>query len=147
MFFIIQGTRYCCKITFGKILGREMNHYVLHCLEGYTLISFILLVFAGYAYHVNSKRTADDPLRKGNHPVALILTPLWPFVITVWLFIFILRTVLYGISLSLFAIGLVIIRKPFILIWLGKAVTKIGNKLLQANMLLIRIFLPQLKPK
>ena len=115
------------------------------CFLGYMLISLLLWAFAGYAYLVNSRRKAGDPLKKDLHPAAVILTPFWPIVVTVSIFIFVLRTALYGISLSLFAIGLILIRKPFFLIWLGKAVTKIGNRLLQANMLLIRFFLPQFK--
>jgi hypothetical protein len=122
-----------------------MNHYVIQCIKGYALISIILILFAGYAYRINSKRTSADPLRKDIHPAAVILTILWPVVFSAWIFILILRIALYGISLSLFAIGLVVIRKPFILIWLGKLITKIGNKLLQANLLLIRVFFPQLK--
>lgn len=108
-------------------------------------MSFIFMGFAGYVYRVNAKRTPDDPLKKDFHYAAIFFTPIWPFAVAAWILIFILRTALYCVALILFAIGLVVVRKPFILIWLHKIATKIGNKLLQANMLLIRVFFPQLK--
>jgi len=108
-------------------------------------MSIIFLIFAGYVYRVNAKRAPDDPLKKDFHYAAVFLTPIWPFAIVAWILLFILRAALYCTALFLFAIGLVVVRKPFILIWLNKIATKTGNKLLQANMLLIRVFFPQLK--
>jgi hypothetical protein len=118
---------------------------IVKCIKSYILISLILWGFAGYVYRVNSKRAVDDPLKKDFHPAAVFLTPLWPFLAIIWVLTFILRAVFYGIILILFTIGLVIIRKPFILIWLIKLANKVGNKLLQANMLLIRVLFPQQK--
>jgi len=118
---------------------------VFNCIKAYFYVSLFFMVSTGIAYRVNSKRKPDDPLKKDFHFAAFFLTPTWPFAVVAWISIFILRTAIYCIALFLFAVGLVVIRKPFILIWLNKVATKIGNKLLQANTLLIRIFFPQLK--
>jgi len=120
-------------------------NFAVYCIKVYIVISLIFLGFTGYAYRVNSKRKPDDPLKKDFHFAATFLTPIWPFAVVAWILIFILRAALYCIALFLFAVGLVVIRKPFILIWLNKIATKIGNKLLEANTLLIRVFFPQLK--
>jgi hypothetical protein len=40
----------------------------------------------------------------------------------------------------LFTIAVLVIRKPFLLIWLDKIATKVGNKLLEANTILIQAF-------
>ena len=53
--------------------------------------------------------------------------------------IFLLRVLVYVVFLVLFTIALLVIRKPFLLIWLDKIATKIGNKLLGVNTFLIKI--------
>jgi len=45
----------------------------------------------------------------------------------------------YGLFLILFAIALVVVRKPFVLQWLDRVFTGIGNKLLWANTFLIKV--------
>jgi len=111
------------------------------------VLSLIFFGFAGYTYRVNSKRTADDSTKKDYHPAAIFLTPLWPVFLFASISLFILRAMAYSIFLVLFTIGLVVFRKPFILTWLSKIALKIGDKLLQANTLLVRLFLPQWKPR
>ena len=100
---------------------------------------------AGYAYRVNAKRPAGDPKKRNFHPAAIFLAPItWPLFALGWLFMLILKALLYGVFLLLFTIGLVVIRKPFFFIWLEKIATKVGTMLLEANTLLIRLFLPPL---
>ena len=118
---------------------------IVNCVKGYILISLILWGCTGYVYRVNSKRTPVDPLKKDFQPAAVFLTPIWPFLAVLCFFIFILRAVFYTILLILFTIGLVVVRKPFIIIWLTKLATKVGNKLLEVNTLLIRLSFPQQK--
>ena len=106
------------------------------------ILWFTLLIFAcaGYAYRVNAKRPADDPKKRDFHPVAIFLAPFtWPFFLFAFLFIFVLRVLVYGLFLILFTIALIAIRKPFLFIWLDSIATYIGNKLLEANTFLIRI--------
>ena len=101
-----------------------------------------VIACAGYAYYVNSKRPDDDPKKRNYHPVAVILAPITvPLFIFISLSIFIMRVLTYGIFLILFTIALLVIRKPFLLVWLRKTATNIGSALLEANMLLIKLFL------
>ena len=109
----------------------------------YIPISLVLFAFMGYAYRVNARRAADDPQKRDYHPLATLLFPTWPIWILVLFSLFILRALAYGVFLVLFTVALVVIRKPFLFVWLEKAATVIGNKLMRANMLIIRLFLPQ----
>jgi len=103
---------------------------------------------AGYAYRVNAKRSTDDPKKKIFHPAAIFLAPFtFPVFILAWITLFVIRALFYGIFLVIFTVGLVVIRKPFLLIWLDKVATKVGNILLEANMLLVRLFLPHVNEK
>ncbi|HJR80920.1 MAG TPA: hypothetical protein VJ821_12665 [Anaerolineales bacterium] len=95
-----------------------------------------------YAYYVNSKRPDHDPKKKDYHPVAILLAPVtFPFLIIVSVSLFILRVITYGVFMVLFIFALIFIRKPFILEWLKKKAMTIGNLLLEANTVLIRLFL------
>jgi hypothetical protein len=100
-----------------------------------------LFACAGYAYRVNAQRSDDDPKKRDFHPGAIFMAPIiWPFFLAAYITFFIVKTVLYGVFLILFAVALLIIRKPFLLIWLEKISNEIGNKLLEANTFLIRAF-------
>jgi hypothetical protein len=70
-----------------------------------------------------------------------------PVFILAWLSLFTIRALLYGVFLLIFTVGLVVVRKPFIFIWLDRLATKVGTLLLEANTVLIRIFLPQLNER
>jgi len=95
--------------------------YRQYCCGSYILLSLVLWAFAGYAYRVNSRRAADDPNKKSFHPAAIHLAPFtWPALLAVYILIFMLRALLYGVFLVLFTIALVAIRKPFILKLLDK---------------------------
>jgi hypothetical protein len=115
---------------------------ILHWREfcrGYILLSLILWAFAGYAHRINADRSADDPEKRDYHPAAVFLAPItWPLFLFGWLSLFVIRAFLYGVFLFLFTIALVVIRKPFLLIWLEKVARKVGGMLLKANTFLIR---------
>jgi hypothetical protein len=101
-------------------------------------------MFAGYAYRVNDKLPGDDPNKKNFHPAAVYLVPFtWSALLVIYLLLFVLRALLYGIFLVSFTIALVAFRKPFLLVWLDKIARKIGNKLLEANTFLARQLFPQ----
>ena len=102
----------------------------------------MLLIFACavYAYRINAKRPSDDPKKKDFHLGAIFLAPFaWLFFLFAFVFIFVIRVLFYGVFLILFTIALVAIRKPFLFLWLDRIATYIGNRLLEANTLLIRI--------
>ena len=104
------------------------------------LLMLILYVCAGHAYRVNSKRATDDPKKRDIPLGAVLLTPVtWPLLLIGAISLFILRAVAYGVFLILFTIALVLIRKPFLLKWLNDKVVLIGDKLLTANTLLIKM--------
>jgi len=120
--------------------------YAVNCFKGYILLSLIILLCTGYVYRVNSKRAADDPQKRDYHPAAIPMSLAWPVFALARILLFSLKALIYGVFLILFAAALVVIRKPFLFIWLNKAVTKIGTLFLKANTFLIRAFFPQTNP-
>jgi small neutral amino acid transporter SnatA (MarC family) len=120
-----------------------MPPLLLDVLITYLIIAVLLIICATYAYHVNSKRPADDPKKKHYHPVTIVLAPItFPIMFVLSISFFLLRVLAYGVFLVLFILALIFIRKPFILEWLRKTAVKVGDRLLQANMLLVRFFSP-----
>ena len=119
--------------------------YVCNCTF---LLMLFLIACAGYAYRVNAKLPEGNPKKKNYHPAAIYLAPItWPLFALGWLSLFTIKALLYGIFLVIFTVGLIAIRKPFLFIWLNKIATKVGNRLLEANTLLIRLFFPQLNER
>jgi hypothetical protein len=119
-----------------------LSSYADEICKGYILLCLILWAFAGYAYRVNARLPADDPKKRDFHPFAVFLAPVtWPLFIFGFISLFVLKAFLYGIFLVIFTIALVVIRKPFIFVWLDKLATKVGNILLEANTKLIKFFL------
>ena len=113
----------------------------LPCCLGYFLLLFLFWAFAGYAYRVNERRAADDPKKRSYSPGAMLLVPFWPLLVFGFICLFIIRVLTFGIILVLFTVALVVIRKPFLLIWFHKAATWIGDRLLAANSFLIKLAL------
>jgi hypothetical protein len=106
------------------------------------LLMAVVLLCAVYAYYNNYKRAADDPKKKNYHPLAIILAPItFPIIIILYISFFLLRVLTYGVFMVLFIFALIFIRKPFILILLRKIAAAIGDRLLEANTFLIRLFL------
>jgi len=117
-------------------------YHVDYLCAGVLLLMLFTMACAGYAYHVNARRAADDVKKRDYPPGAIFLAPFtFPIFIALSISIFIMRVLVYGVFLILFTIALFVIRKPFLLRWLEKTVTYIGNKLLEANTLLIKLFL------
>jgi hypothetical protein len=114
----------------------------LYLCKGVLWIMLIVFICSVYAYYVNARRKADDPQKKDFYPGAILLAPItWPAFLFAYVFLFILKALLYGVFLILFTIALVAVRKPFIFILLDKMATYVGSKLLEANTLLIKLFL------
>jgi hypothetical protein len=114
--------------------------YLQFCCASYILLSLLLWIFAGYAYFVNDRRSPDDPEKKKFNFSAIFLAPItWPLLLIAMCGLFVLRAFLFGAFLVLFALALVTLRKPFIVIWLDKIATQIGNRLLKANTVLIEL--------
>jgi len=108
--------------------------------KGTLWISLIVFACTGYAYLVNARRPIDDPKKRDFHPAAIFLAPFtWPFLLFAWIIFFMFKALVYGVFLILFAIALLVFRKPFLLMWLDKIARKVGDKLLEANTFLIKI--------
>jgi len=98
------------------------------------------LVSAGHAYRVNARLADDNPKKRNYSIFSIFLAPFtWPIFLLIYVFLLVLRVLVYGLFLILFAIALITFRKPFLLKWLGGTLNGIGNKLLWANTLLIKI--------
>lgn len=111
---------------------------------GYVLFSLLLFLFAGHAYRMNARRPNDDPKKRDFHFGAIFLTPItWPALLASLIVITMLRAVAYSVSLFVVLAALLLVRKPFLLMWLEKIAIWAGNKLLAANTALIRAFLGQ----
>ena len=111
--------------------------YLCNCLGVLTLL---LWVCAGYAYRVNTLRSADDPEKRDFNFGAILIAPVtWPLIIFGSITIFLFRGLVYVVFLALSLIALLVIRESSELIWLDRIATKIGNKLLGANTFLIKI--------
>lgn len=114
-------------------------NFWFHC---FITVILLTVTCTALAYFVNSKRPDDDPKKKNYHPLAILLAPITvPFLVIFSVIFFILRVATYGVFMVLFTFALVFIRKPFFLEWLKKSAVKIGDLLLEANTLLIRLFL------
>ena len=109
------------------------------CFGG-LLITLIFYVCAGYAYRVNARLAADDPKKRDIPLSAVLLGPIiWPVLLLGVVSIFLIKALLYSIFLVLFAIALLVIRKPFLIIWLKRSAAWIGDRLLGANILLMKM--------
>lgn len=141
---LVYGILNCYKIqTERSAPGYLMlwRYYSNQLCIGFLLFELCLFAFARYAYRVNAHRSANDPKKRDFHPGAIFLAPFtWPLFLAAYITIFIIKAILYGVFLILFTIALLVIRKPFPLKWLDKIATVIGNKLLEANTFLIRVF-------
>lgn len=104
-------------------------------------IAVFLFVCAAQAYAINSQRSEDDPEKKDFDPGALIFVFFtWPILIPAVISLFIVRALLYGVFLIVFTVLLIImpseLAEPT---WLESTITKIGQKLLEANTALLHL--------
>lgn len=97
---------------------------------------------AAYAYFINARRLSTDPEKKDFLLAAVFLAPFTfiPFLVFLIL-LTILRSLAFGIRLLLAILILVVFRKWFFLVWMHQIATYVGDKLLEANTKLIRLFL------
>lgn len=107
------------------------------------LISVFVAACAAQAYAVNSQRSEDDPEKKDFRLGALILALFtWPILVPAIIFLFLLRALLYGVFLIVFSIFLIFMPRDLPEpTWLESKITKIGNKLLEANTYLLDLML------
>jgi hypothetical protein len=118
----------------------------VNCLcAGILPLIIIAMACAGCAYQVNAQRSPDDPQKRNRHPITVVLVPLTlPLLAVFYILRFILKVLLFGAVLILFPVALLAVRETFLLRWLKKIATYIGNKLLDANTVLAT---PLLKPE
>ena len=116
-------------------------YYLNETCTGVILLMALVTVCALYAYRVDSRRRNDDPKKKNYHPLAILFAPITcPILLVLIVSLFFLRVAVYGIYMVLFILALIFVRKPFILDALRKLATGIGDRLLEANTILIGFF-------
>ena len=111
----------------------------LKCFVG---IYLFITHCAFMAYYVDSRRSEDDPKKKNHHPLAIVFAPVtFPIFLVLFIFLFLLRVLVYGIFAILFILMLILVRKPLILEPMQKFAIRIGDRLMEANTMLVRFFL------
>lgn len=118
-------------------------YYIEYLCIGMLIVSLLLGVCVVYAYSVNSQRTEDDLEKKNYELGAIIFSFLtWPLFLIAFISIFLIRALSYGFFLILFTIFLIIMpREASEPTWLEKTAAKLGETLLEANTMLIKLFL------
>ena len=118
-------------------------YYVEYLCIGMLIVSLLLAVCAVYAYSVNSQRSEDDPQKTNYQLGAIIFTFFtWPIFLIAIISLFLIRALSYGFFFILFTVFLIIIpRESSEPTWLEKTAAKIGERLLEVNTLLIKLFL------
>jgi hypothetical protein len=114
-----------------------------NCLcAGILPLIIIAMACAGCAYQVNAQRSSDDPQKRSCHPLTVVLVPLTlPLLAVFYILRFLFKVLLFGAVLIVFPFALLAVRETFLLRWLKKIATYIGNKLLDANTALTTPFL------
>jgi hypothetical protein len=110
---------------------------------GALIVSLLVFACAAYAYSVNAQRSVDDPEKRDFRAGALIFVFFtWPILFPLIISLFIVRVLLYGIFIIIFAVFLMIVPRELPEpTWLETKMTKIGNVLLEANSFLIKLLL------
>ena len=118
-------------------------YYFKYICIGALLVSLVVSVFTMLAYSINSQRTADDPEKRNYRPSALVFVFFtWPVLLPVLLSLFLLRVLFYGIFVIIFIIILLLIpREPSEPTLLERKLARIGEALLDANAVLIKLML------
>ena len=119
--------------------------YLPSIFKGYLILACLLTLCMVYAYDVNARRKKDDPEKRNFHLSAtLLISWLWPVFILASIVIVILRALVYILFLGLTLFLMLVVRKPFLFVWLDKIATKIGNQLLEINNYLIKLMFGRL---
>lgn len=118
-------------------------YLVKYLCIGMLLISVFVVACAAQAYAVNAQRSQDDPEKKDYRLGALILAVFtWPVLVPAVFSLFLLRALLYGVFIIVFTVLLIVMpRRLPEPTWLELKITKIGEKLLEANTYLINLML------
>lgn len=121
-------------------------YYTGDICKGYFWITVFVCICVIYSYRSNARRQSTDPRRRNFHPAAIVLALFtWPILLILVLSFLILRimvfAILFGVFIILFTLALIGIRRPFFLVWLDKVLRFVGDKLLEANSRLIKLFL------
>jgi len=118
-------------------------HYVEYLCIGILLISMLVGICVVYAYSIDSQRSENDSEKKNYPPVAIFFAFLtWQIFLIAFISLFVLRAVFYALFLILFIASLFIVPPQYSEpTWLERVAARIGAKLLDANTLLIRLFL------
>jgi hypothetical protein len=117
-------------------------YYLDELCKGILLLMAAVMVCAAYAYYVNSRRAAGDPNKKNYHPLAIVLAPITlPIFLILSISFLLLRIVTYGVFMVVLTSALIFIRKPFILTAIQKIAAAIGDRLMAAHTMLIRLLL------
>lgn len=118
-------------------------YYVEYLCIGFLLISLLVGLCVVYAYSIDSQRSNEDSEKK-NYPPGAILFSLftWPIFLIAFISLLVLRALFYALFLILFIASLFIVPPQYAEpTWLDRIAARIGGKLLDANTLLIRLFL------
>jgi hypothetical protein len=115
---------------------------LLYLCKSILWITLVICFCVIYAYFVNSQRKNDDPQKRNYHISAMLLALFtWPFFLIAFISLFLIRGLFYCFFLILFTISLIIIpqetSEPS---GLEKMAARIGEALLEANTLLIKLF-------
>jgi hypothetical protein len=115
----------------------------LYLCKGFLWITLIICLCLISAYFVNSQREDDDPQKRSYHISAIFLGLFtWPLLLIAFVSLFLVRVFFYGFFLILFTISLIFIPiRSYQPSGLEKTAARIGEALLQANTLLIKLFL------
>lgn len=133
--FLHNTQKICYKYTGILLPGCNMFNNFLH---GILYFIVATMACAGYAYYVNTERSEDDPKKRQYHPVGILFAPITlPLLLLSSAALLVLRVLIYGGLIVLFAIALLLMRKPFLLAAVHKVIMRIGETLLQAYTFLV----------
>jgi ABC-type multidrug transport system permease subunit len=108
--------------------------YFSDICKGALWISLVIIACTAYAYLVNARRAKDDPKKKDYNPFSILIALIsLPLLLTLAIFVFMIRALLFAGLLFLGTIGMIALRKPFVFILLDKIAMKIGEPLLKLN--------------
>ena len=118
-------------------------YYFKYICIGALLVSLLVSVLTVYAYSINSQRTAEDPEKRNYCPSALVIVFFtWPILLPALLSLFLLRVLFYGTFVIIFiTILLLVPRERSEPTLLERKMARIGEALLDANAVLIRLML------
>lgn len=105
------------------------------------MIPIVFIIAASlYAYQVNARKAPGDPSKRDYSAYAPWITPIsLPLLLIFDVIVFVLSSLAFSVFLVLFPFALILFRRPFIFIWIGKQALKIGNYMLKVNTELLRM--------